>query len=413
MLLNQSRALQFMRSYGLDAIIATSPVNITYFSDYFCWADPLFKEYMGSPGASSYPSLNCAIFPAEGKPALVVGPAFALNASDSWVQDLRFYGDFPLEWPAALTPSNDLDRRFVGLLRDQPRYTTAADALLAVLRERGLDRACIGIDAESLPPATLDLIRRELPGAVIKNCTNLIRLIRMVKSPEEIRRLTRAAEISEKAAFETFALAKPGSSAVDLVQNYRACVASCGADLDHFSFGGSGLSIFTEPDRHFVAHEVMYMDFGCIYEHYFADTAATLALKSISPILLEKYEALRSCMVAGSKMMRPGVKGSEIQAAMVEALKEHHITASFPHGHGLGMEIRDYPIIVPNNGLRLQDDCVNVSSDLPMEEGMVNNLEACVFLPMIGSVAIEESFLVTAGGAQPLSAQDRRAPFIA
>jgi Xaa-Pro aminopeptidase len=412
MLLNQTRAVQFMRQHGLDVIIATSPVNVTYFSDYFCWSDALFKEYMGAPGASSSPALICAVLPLEGQPALVLGPAFALNARDSWVRDLRFYGDFPLEWSASGLPSNDSERRFVTLLRDHPRYPAAVDGLLAVLHERGLNDASIGLDSENLSTEVLDLIRNGLPRASIKNCSNLIRLIRMVKSPEEMKRLTRAATINEQAGLETFRLARPGVSSVDLAQHYRASVAKSGADFDHFSYSEHGLSIFTEGEYRFAENDVLYMDFGCVCNRYFSDTAATLAVNGISSLLLKKYDALRLCVDAGVSMMRPGVKASQIQAAMIEALKECGITASFPHGHGVGMEIRDYPIIVPDNGLRIQDDCVNVASDLSMEEGMVNNLEACVFLPMIGAVSIEESLVVGAYGARQLIPHDRRAPFV-
>jgi len=74
------------------------------------------------------------------------------------------------------------------------------------------------------------------------------------------------------------------------------------------------------------------------------------------------------------------------------------------------LEIRDYPIIVPENGLRIKDECVNVSSDLPMEPGMINNLEVSVFAPTVGSVAIEQSFLVIPDGNRQLVPQDRSAP---
>ena len=36
MLFNKSRAIDYMRRHKLDALVATSPVNTTYFSDYFC-----------------------------------------------------------------------------------------------------------------------------------------------------------------------------------------------------------------------------------------------------------------------------------------------------------------------------------------------------------------------------------------
>lgn len=40
----RERAAKFMRGCGVDALVATSPVNITYFSDHACWLDPLFAE---------------------------------------------------------------------------------------------------------------------------------------------------------------------------------------------------------------------------------------------------------------------------------------------------------------------------------------------------------------------------------
>jgi len=46
MLFNRVRADAQMRDVGIDAIIATAPVSITYLTDYSCWIDPLMKEYM-------------------------------------------------------------------------------------------------------------------------------------------------------------------------------------------------------------------------------------------------------------------------------------------------------------------------------------------------------------------------------
>ena len=410
MLFNRSRALQFMRDCGLDVLIATSAVNVSYFSDYFCWTDPLFKEYMMSPGASSNLGQNFAVFPMEGEPALIIGPTFAMNAADSWIRDIHLHGEFGLDYSMLSVPSTDLERRFLDLLRNTPRHATAREALVDVLRARGLSGARIGLEMEGLPDTTGDTIRSGLPGAVVRDCTNLIRLVRAVKSAEEVARLIRAAEINEKSAMETLQLARPGKPAGDLIRNYRMRAAESEADFDHFALGARGLSIFTEPGYHFVSEDVMYSDFGCIYGHYFSDSGATLAVGAVPSPMVKAYEVLQACMAAGASKMRPGVRGSQIQAAMSGVLHEHGITVAFPHGHGLGLEIRDYPIIVPENGLRIKDDCVDVSSDLPMEPGMINNLEVSVFAPTVGSVAIEQSFLVTPEGNRQLVPQDRSAP---
>ena len=99
MLFNKDRAADYMRRCEVDVLIATSPVNITYFSGYFSWLDPLFREYMMAPGKSSNLDQTApyAIFPLEGEPALVITPLFAVNAADLWVKDLHIFGEALLD----------------------------------------------------------------------------------------------------------------------------------------------------------------------------------------------------------------------------------------------------------------------------------------------------------------------------
>ncbi len=410
MLFNKSRAIDYMRQYELDVLVATSPPDITYFSDYFCWLDPIFKEYMMAPGASSNLMQAYAVFPLEGEPALVVNPPFAVNATDLWVRDLHIFGSPGLDDSLSHTEPPHALRRFHDLLHAPQRNATPTDALLSILNQRGLTDARIGLAMENLPAETNDAIARALPRAALKNCANLIRLIRMVKSAEELRRLTRSAEINEQVAMECLALAQPGRPLSDLIRHYRARTGELGADFDHFAFGVRGLGMATEPNYRLADDDVLYVDFGCIYQRYFSDSGTTLAMQEPSPTLRARHTALRACMAAGVQALRPGAKASAVQTAMWQTLNDHGITASFPHGHGLGLEVRDYPILVADNGLRISDDCVDTPSDLPLEADMVLNLEAAIFMPGAGSLHIERSFVVTPDGNRPLVPQDRSQP---
>ena len=135
-------------------------------------------------------------------------------------------------------------------------------------------------------------------------------------------------------------------------------------------------------------------------------------MREPSTPLLERHAALRACTQAGVDVMLPGVKTSEVQSAMWQALNAHGVTASFPHGHGLGLEVRDYPIIVADNGQRIRDDCIDVASDLTLEADMVLNLEAMISIPGVGSLHIEQSFVVTTDGNRPLVPQYRERPIL-
>jgi len=265
---------------------------------------------------------------------------------------------------------------------------------------------------EALPPETNGFIRRALPTPSLKNCADLIRMIRMVKTAEEIRRLTRSAEVNEQAAMETLAMARPGRPVSEMADHYRGLAAQMGADFDHFAFGVRGLGMTTETNYQLAADDVLYVDYGCIYRYSFSDSGTTLAMGELPAELSERFAALRACMDAGGEALRPGAKASNVADAMVAALHDRGITASFPHGHGVGLEVRDYPVLVPDNGLRIKDDCVDLPSDLPLEADMVLNLEAPLFMPGVGSLHIEQSYVVTPQGSRPLVEQQRRRPVV-
>lgn len=412
MLFNRARAVEYMRRYELDALVATSPANITYFTDHYWWIDSLFKQYMMSPGASSDLFQSYAVFPLEGEPALVLGPVTAANAADSWVKDLYLFGDKGVDTSLQPGGHGNTDRRIYDLVTSPRRGATPTDALVVALTDRGLTEAKIGVEFDRLSADTAATLRQRLSGADIRDCSNLLRLLRMVKSEEELSRLTRAAEVAEKAGMEILAASKPGSRMGDLVHDYKVLIVEEGADFDHFIYGMRGVGIASEPEYTIEEDEVMYVDWGVLYQHYFSDTGTTLAMSEPTGALADRHAAVVDCMEAGIATLKPGARSSEAHEAMWAVLSERGVETAFPHGHGLGVEIRDYPIFVANNGLRIQDDCVDEPSDVPLEEGMVVNLEAPIFMPDVGSLHNEQTFVITTEGCRQIVPQERSRPVI-
>jgi len=413
MLLNRPRATQYLRNCGLDALVAASPANVTYVTDYYCWLDSLTKEYMMHPGGGSHNALQCfAVLPVDARPALIVPTMLAVNAADIWVDDLYLVGKAGFD---VVLPPHDVGpavEQLAQRLREETVNEDETAALVSCLNDRGLSDARIGLEMTGLRPEAIEKMTQALPRAKIEDCTNLLRLIRMVKTAEELRRLQRSADINERAAMHSLALAEAGLPVSVIVENFRQRIAAEGAEFDHFAFGYDGLGIAMEPAYVLRETDVMYVDFGCLWGHYFSDGGTTLAMAELPPPLKTRYDALQHCVAAGIETMRPGQKSSAVRDAMWSALSGQGVTASFPHGHGLGLEIRDYPILVADNGLRIRDDCVDVPSDVPLEENMVINLESAIFMPGVASLHLETSLVVTAAGSRPLAPHDRTAPIM-
>ncbi len=409
-LLNKPRAMQYMRDCGLDAIIASSAVNVGYLSGYFCWLNSLLKEYMQRPGASSNLPETYAVLTRDGDVSLIVASSFVANAAHLPGISLYPFGNAVLDF-AESTESCNQEQVLWDLLTYSSGSSTPIEALLEAVTKNGLTNAQIGLEMDGMPLERTQSVVQSLPHAFLRDCSRLILLVRAVKSPQEISRLTRATEITETAAMQALTAAGPGVRVIDIVQNFRANAAVMGAEFDHFAFSPRGLGLAIDLDYRLRSDDILFIDFGCKFGHYFSDTGLTLALTTLPPPLRLRYEALHACMEAGAHSMRPGAKSSQVQKAMADKLAAHGFCVSFPHGHGLGLEVRDYPILVPDSGLQIRDDCVNVPSDLFLEEGMVNNLEAFVFLPCIGSLHMEKSFVVTADGSRELVRQNREQPF--
>jgi Xaa-Pro aminopeptidase len=416
LLASRLRVSEGMKRHGVDAVIAASPVSVTYLSAYVCWVDPILREYMVVPGGGDHLTMGTyALMTSDGSVSLIVNALFAVNAAELDIESMYVFGASASEFDDRGTGEELRAREYLRVheqLRAADDGAGAIQALVHALQDQGVDRGRIGVELSAMAPQARAELSGALPRAQLRECTNLLRLARAVKSDRELERLTRAAEINERATTECLDLALPGALTRDLVDHYRRRVADMGALIDHLAFGLAGLGIATEVNHRLAAGETMYVDFGCIYSHYYSDSGRTLAVGEHDPHLTPTYDALLSCVQEGAKTLRPGVHASSVHAEMRRTLDEAGVSRSNPHGHGLGLEVREYPLIMADAGNRIVDDCIDVPADLTLEAGMVVNLESAYFIPARASLHVEMSFVLTEHGSRPLTGQNRSAPYL-
>lgn len=408
MLCDRLRIERTMSELGLDAIIATEPPNVTYLSGFYSGADASLKQYMVDPGAPAEPAnLRFAALVPGAPAALVVDPLSAANAVDLIDVELRLWGDQLLAGDVSVLLGDPQLHRTARALVDQPSTRSPIEALAQLLRDRGVADGRIGLDTDWLPHTTRQEVRASLPRADLRGCSNLLHLLRAVKSDRELERLEHAATINEAAAACALSAAAAGEEIHEVGRLFRRQLADAGAEFEHFLFGVGGIGAATETRSRLRMDEVILVDFGCIAGRYFADTGMTLALTEPSASIIDAYAALHDCVECGMASIRPGNRASDIHRAMTESAAAAGLTAVAPEGHGIGLDVRDYPIIARDNGRVVADECISVASDLTLEAGMVINLEAAQFRPGSGSLQCERSFVVTTSGVRDLIPQHR------
>ena len=101
------------------------------------------------------------------------------------------------------------------------------------------------------------------------------------------------------------------------------------------------------------------------------------------------------------EILAPGMKPSELNTAITKVFEKHGIPRPpTGMGHGIGLEVYDYPRISAAKGAAIsnpsaiKDDFIESSIDIPFEEGMVLALEAPYLMWGWGGVHAEVTVLL-------------------
>lgn len=410
------RVRSYLDAAGLDAVVLASPANITYAASYLPWNRAVLRQFMLAPGGGGAAQAPVfAVLTADGRVDLIAPAFFGLDAIVDPDVSVHLYGS-PFrrleDYPRVLGDTAE------GGFREALR-TVAVDAgtaLRAALNEGGIDAARIAVDLDAAAPGAPDLLVDVVGDAARRDCSQLMRLIRMVKSDSEIATLRRGSHESEAAGLAAFASVGVGSTPRDLLRAYKSRIGDVDADFDHFVYSTAGLGLGSggRRDVSFKRGDILAVDWGCLVEGYFTDTGGTLVFGDPPASLLEDQAWLNECIEKGVAQLNVGAPALGAYHAMMAEFTGDESHIAFPHGHALGLELRDLPILAPIASREIRDDVISVDSDVPLEAGMVLNLEVTLLRPGSASaIEVERTFLVTPDGAEPLTHQPRSAPFVA
>ena len=140
MLLNKVRAENVMRSYGLEALIATSTANVFYTSD----INPYGIAFVLLPYERN---IEPAVI------ASISGPTPIALSTPSWIKDMHFYGEFYTTTHFASEPLTDSERDLIKIQEswEKEKEKDPISILIRLLKERGLTKGKIGVDQSKLP----------------------------------------------------------------------------------------------------------------------------------------------------------------------------------------------------------------------------------------------------------------------
>jgi len=391
--MNRERLFALMRRHNLTALVGTSPENIFYASGYMPFQN-VWNRFAKA----------VVVLVDHAEPVLVLPVAelgFARDALKGVGAEVMVFGssNFVVPNPTAL----DASENWIYERSLAPRRGIA-EAVLEVAARAGVSGR-IAVDRTGAPEVFDQLRVRAESREILDRGEDVWRLARMVKTPSEVVRLTRAARLNEDAI--DAAIAGVGRmSEREIERTYSSFCHAGGGWMQHWTGGASARAgAFHGSDTSIAAYGSRFrFDCGLVLDGYCSDLGGTLQV-GVTPSAAElaTYRALTEGIDEGAAKLRPGMKTSTVYAMVLQAIRraglpEHSYSMC---GHGIGVEPRDYPIITAP--MALASPFWDTPFDPLIEVGMVLNIECPMNILGEGGYQHEVTMVVEESGARLLS----------
>jgi Xaa-Pro aminopeptidase len=226
--------------------------------------------------------------------------------------------------------------------------------------------------------------------------------IRSIKMPSELERMRRAATITQRIFDDLTGMLRPGLTERDVYEiihermttyevtpaweaSWCPTVATSRTESGHNPPGMTKI----EPG------DAVRVDFGVKYDEYCSDMQRTWYLRrpgeSGPPAdLIHAYETVRDGIRLAADLIKPGVRGYEVDGPVRKLVADRGYTFTHALGHQLGRLTHDGGMLLAQQNARYGDRSGGV-----IGVGMVFTLEPC-----IDAIGLEDDIVVTERGCE-------------
>ena len=281
-----------------------------------------------------------------------------------------------------------------------------SEELQAILAEKGLRGGRVGIELNTfgLTGFGHERVRRRLAGwCELVDASNLVRELRVTKSPAEIAYVRKSASLADDALVAMLEAARPGA--------FEGAIAAAGSSVILAGGGDPAPSgpVLGSGDRALLVRSAtgfrtldpvdqITLEFAASYRHYCACLMRTAAIGEPNPQQRTMFEATRDALAAMTEAARPGRPLGEIDDAHRRVFDAAGFgsTRLAACGYSLGATFRPSWMDVP--------PMLYSGNPTPARPGMVLFLHAIlVDAPRNLAMSLGHTILITETGADVLS----------
>tara|TARA_B100000945_G_scaffold309673_1_gene300760 strand:+ start:725 stop:1900 length:1176 start_codon:yes stop_codon:yes gene_type:complete len=363
------KAQRMMIEENIDAILLTTEPNVRYFSGFMTqfWQSPTRPWFL--------------IVPREGNLTAVIPEIGRHGMESTWINDIR-------TWASPCSEDDGI--------------TLLAQAISEVKMRFGRIGMTLGKESHLRMPVNnfKQLSEKISPTEIVDIALHLHRL-KKIKSEAEILKIEHICQITSEAFENLPSRVNIGETQRQICLKLRQDILKQGGDSSPYLIAGSGFGgydniIMGPTDSVLEKGHVLIIDTGSTFDGYFCDFDRNFAFGDLMEETRRAYEMVYLATDVGIEAARPGKTTSDVWKAMWSVLEEAGgmVNSVGRMGHGLGMELTEWPSVMPGD-------------ETLLEPGMVLTIEPGISFAPGKEMVHEEDILITEVGARLLT---RRAP---
>jgi Xaa-Pro dipeptidase len=279
---------------------------------------------------------------------------------------------------ALLTRSADLRQaQHTSIIEDIRTWTDQAGAqpatqLRDMLESLGARGKRLGIETNSygLTHFNGKAVDAALDGfCTLIESTNLINVLRLIKSPAELKYVRKAGKLGDEALTAGIKKTKAGADEGDILAAQHAAIFSGGGDYpgNEFIIGSDCdalLCRYKSGRRKLSKRDQLTLEFAGVYRHYHAAFMRTLIIGKPTKNHIAMDEACQAALTEVESVLRPGktagdVFGAHARVMDAHGMQKHRLNAC---GYSLGAKFTpswmDFPMFYEGNDVVIAEGMV-------------------------------------------------------
>jgi Xaa-Pro dipeptidase len=343
-----SNARKLMAKNGIDVLVLYGAENLQYLSGV---TDPTLH------------SCGTIVLPIDGKPIMIVlWLDIEVARKQSQIKDI-----------VVAKGTDDANQRKVA----------------EVLREFSTPEVTVGVD--DLDFSEFEVLQKTFPNAKFVDASDMLSMLRFIKSDEEIKLIRKAAKISDYGMEAAVRALRVGATEIEIAAEAEYEMKKRESwELKHPTLVASGKrTLLVHPfasEKRIEKNDLVVIDLGAVCGGYCSDICRTCIVGTPSQTQEDLFKAVLEAQSAAFRALKEGTTIGTVNKVVLGVFQKTGYAKYFPYllGHFIGLQLEEGPMIMPKN------------ADIKFKSNTVVSLfQSSVFMPSAGGVRMEDMALVT------------------